>query len=215
MIGCGGKTALANRLAMENRRLPVLLSTTTRMLMPPEQVIDRRVADAKNLLPGVNLLYEGCEGKLSGVSNELLESFYPLNGVMILEADGSRGLPLKGWTEYEPVIPAFVSMTVGVCVVWPVGLPCSEKIIHRLALFKNITDAIDGEIITINHIASMVHEMMRKAIGRRVVFINQIETAGAMALAHKLTERCPGMRFIAGSVREGTAVLLSNGDDDV
>lgn len=208
IIGCGGKTSLANRLAMENRHLPILFSTTTRILMPPDDVVDRCLPVADTVRPGVNLACEDGEEKLRGVPLEALERLRPADGISILEADGSRGLPLKGWADHEPVVPSFTTATVGVCAVRPVGMPFSEEMAHRPELFRNATGIKKGEAIGVEHIAAMVGEMFRKAVGRRILFINQVESAGEEFAVSRLAEGLGGLRIVAGSLRDGHGVLI-------
>lgn len=216
LVGCGGKTALANRLAMENRHLPVLFSTTTRILEPPPEVTDSRLTepDAADgvcpLPPGVHLACAPAGEKLCGVSPSALARLRPADGLTLLEADGSRGLPLKGWAEHEPVVPEFVSTAVGVCALWPLGLAFRPELAHRPELFREAAGIRDGERISPEHIAAMVKKMFQKAAGRRILFINQTETPELERAAEEFAERCAGMRVVAGSVAEGRGWLLAN-----
>ena len=214
IVGCGGKTSLANRLAMENRHLPVLFSTTTRILPPPDSVVDHRLreADAGVLPPGVTIACERCGEKLRGVSIESLARLRPAGGLTILEADGSRGLPLKGWAEHEPVIPAFVDATVGVCSIGPVGFCFSPKMAHRPEIFMKTAGIGEGDIIGVGHIAAMIRAMFAKAAGRRILFINQVESPEAEECARLLAGRLDGMAIAAGSLRSG-ALRLVKGEE--
>ncbi len=212
LVGCGGKTALANRLAMENRHLPVLFSTTTRIVEPPEEVPDCRVDAAEpacGIRPGVALACAACGGgKLRGPGEDAIARLRPGGGVTILEADGSRGLALKGWAEHEPAVPAFATVTVGVCALWPVGRAFRAEEAHRPELFRKLTGLRDGDIVREEHIAAMLAGMFRNAAGRRALLINQTETPELAAAARGLARRLDGMRVVAGSVRDGTALLL-------
>ncbi len=202
---------------MENRHLPVLFSTTTRILEPPVDVTDRRVdadgEDAPDVLPaGVNLACAACGGgKLRGLDPDALARLRPADGLTILEADGSRGLPLKGWADHEPAVPGFATATVGVCVLWPQGSPFRAEDAHRPELFRKTTGLRDGDIVEVEHVAMMVDEMFRHAVGRRALLVNQIEAPGQEAAARLLAQRLAGMRVVAGSVRNGIAVLLTGG----
>lgn len=202
IVGCGGKTALANRLATENRHLPVLFSTTTRIFAPPEDI-----------LSGVNFacVPDDSGAKLRGIDADELERLRPAGGVTLLEADGSRGLALKGWADHEPVVPGFVTVTAGVCALWPVGRAFRTEETHRAELFCAATGLCEGDVVTVEHIAAMVGEMFRKAVGRRVLFVNQLETPESESVARELTARVGTMRVAAGSVRDGVARVLREG----
>lgn len=208
IVGCGGKTALLHRLAMENRCRPVLISTTTKMFRPPEEVVDREHGDGIPLR-GVNLLCSPAGEKVGSVAPERLAGCIPPNGLTLLEADGSRGLPLKGWAGYEPVIPPCTTVTVGVCALWPVGRVISEQVVHRPEVFRQLTGGKPGAILTLEHVAAMVAEpagMFRKAAGRRILLVNQVENETAGLLAEQLAAMLPAgfCTVLAGSVRNGT-----------
>lgn len=209
IIGCGGKTSLLHRLATENRHLPVLLSTTTRIFPPPDDIVDRRLSETDEPGEGVNLLCDDCGEKMCGVPPELMERRRPTDGLTLVEADGSRGLPLKGWAEHEPVVPDFVSVTVGVCTLWPVGLPFSPEVVHRPEIFRELVRIDMGETIHIDHIVLMIGEMFRKAVGRRALFVNQVESPEAERDVRILAAGFPGLRVVAGSLHRGSATVLT------
>lgn len=210
LIGCGGKTALLHRLAVENRHLRVLLSTTTRILPPPDNVMDYFVNSAEMPLRiGINVAGspDGC--KLAGVAPGALRALRPPDGITLLESDGSRGLPLKGWAEYEPVIDEMTTVTLGVCTLWPIGCVFSEQVVHRPERFVRLTGAVPGEAITLGHVAAMAGGMFAGAIGRRILFVNQVESPRAEQEARRLAALLPGLEIVAGSVRDATVVSLN------
>lgn len=208
LVGCGGKTALLHRLAEENRGGTVLLSTTTKILHPPARLLDRVLAPGEKPGRGINLLcrQEDAAGKLSGPTSDALAPLCPAGGLTLLECDGSAGKPLKGWTEHEPVIPPFATLTVGVCTLWPVGRPLTEALAHRLPLYRALTGGEPGKPVELAHIAAMADGMFQKAAGRRILLINQVETPAAMEQAHHLAGLLKGTgpeAILAGSVWRG------------
>ena len=209
LIGCGGKTSLLHRLAVENRHLRVLFSTTTRILPPPEDVMDCFVdsSDAP-LRAGINVVGIPDGRKLAGVAPDILHALFPPDGFTLLESDGSRGLPLKGWAEYEPVIDAMTTVTLGVCTLWPVGEVFSERVVHRPERFARLTGAVPGEAVTLKHVAAMAGGMFAEAAGRRILFVNQVESPRAELDARRLATLLPGLEVVAGSVREALATPL-------
>lgn len=176
IIGCNGKTSLLYALAEENRGGKVLLSTTTHIRRPGPERYDRVVTMPEELGPGVNLAYGGQIGeKLLGPAAEKLRALRPADGVALLECDGSRGLPFKGWAAHEPVVPAETTLTVGVCAVWRVGSLFTGETVHRPALFQLLTGAALGAPVTMAQLAAMVagpRGMFREARGRRALLIN-------------------------------------------
>ena len=130
VIGSGGKTSLLRRLAEE---LPgtVLLCTTTHirpfeeypLLTAPTPEDIRKALTAHRVL----CLGTPCEnGKLTAPSLSV-ETLATLADYVLVEADGSRQLPLKAHEAHEPVIPA-VSRQV-ICVVGASGFgkPIRER----------------------------------------------------------------------------------------
>lgn len=213
VIGCGGKTSLIHRLALENRHHRVLISTTTKILPPPSHLVDWKLEPGESPRPGINLLGEERGPKLGGAPFQTLIAACPADGLALLEADGSKQLPLKGWAEHEPVIPPFTTVTIGVVSLWTVGLPCGESIVHRLPLFQALTGAVKESSITLNHIASMITHprgMFQKAVGRQALLINQVETPDTLELAQELADLLPQTisPIVAGSVRQGKVTVL-------
>lgn len=211
IIGCGGKTSLMNRLATENRDKTVLLSTTTKIRRPGSDILDRTLEAGERPRTGVNLLCGDGDQKIGGLPPDELAPYLPEEGLALFEADGSRNLPLKGWADYEPVIPAQTTVTIGLCTVWAVGLPCSEEIVHRLPLFTRLTGAAEGCEITLEHIAAMVGGkggMFEKARGRRLVLVNRVESEEAMALAEDLAGLLPGFAVFAASIKTGRVTRI-------
>ena len=100
VIGCGGKTSLIASLANEYRHKKVLVTPTTKMF-PIEGI------------QCLGILNEA-SGKLEALKQEQLEAIIPQYDLVLLEADGSAGLPCKGWLADEPVVPAFCTHTIGV-----------------------------------------------------------------------------------------------------
>ena len=142
VIGSGGKTSLLRRLAEE---LPgtVLLCTTTHirpfeeypLLTAPTPEDIRKALTAHRVL----CLGTPCEnGKLTAPSLSV-ETLATLADYVLVEADGSRQLPLKAHEAHEPVIPA-VSRQV-ICVVGASGFgkPIRESV-HRPEQFCALTD---------------------------------------------------------------------------
>lgn len=213
IIGCGGKTMLTHRLAQENRNLRVLLSTTTKIRPPDDLLIDRVLPLQSDVPEGVNLLAGAAEdGKLTSPPPDRLQSALASADLSLIESDGSRCLPLKGWRDTEPVIIEQTTLTLGVCVLWPVGEPLTEEIVHRPAEFFALTGAREGEPCTLAHIAAMVshpHGMFQKAAGRRILYINHLDEGDATQQATGLVSLLPPSfrqtlsGILYGSLRNG------------
>ena len=255
VIGSGGKTSLIWHLASSLRvsrqavhekesssRRKILISPTTKMFVPPrqEKLYDRYYDEGKSPgtlnidpAPGVTLAgrFNATSGKLESLPLQDLERLVPSYDLVLLEGDGSGGLPLKAWKPDEPVVPSFTDLTVGVLPLWPLGKPVSEKIIHRLPLFLALTGAVPGEILKSEHILALITGKARsfgpmedgapplpglfaKARGKKLLVFNQIEDDRAREQARELAGLLPsdfraGLgAIIAGSVKDDRVTEL-------
>ncbi|MDR2535080.1 MAG: putative selenium-dependent hydroxylase accessory protein YqeC [Treponema sp.] len=224
-VGCGGKTSLIRYLAQNRKQLKTLVATTTKMAVPLSEDYDYlRDYSGDHLSfppasPGITIGGRlGNERKLQAIPLDILEEIVPDFDYVLIEGDGSRNLPLKAWADYEPVVPSCTTITVGILPVWTLGKPVSETIVHRLPLFTALTGAQPGEIITFQHLVSVItgnypssgKGLFSAAQGKRILFFNQVETETAMSRAKELASLIPpGFRsrlhsIIAGSVQQGS-----------
>ena len=145
-----------------------------------------------------------CEnGKLTAPSLSI-ETLATLEDYVLVEADGSRQLPLKAHDAHEPVIPA-VSRQV-ICVVGASGFgkPIRESV-HRPEQFCALTGAAASDPVT--------PEQAAKAILAEqlcdTMFLNQIDTETQRSLADRFAAALggSGLRIAAGSLRAGSGWL--------
>ena len=178
IIGSGGKTSLMYRLAQELSRHGKVIVTTSTMIFPPTHIpVVQELTD-----------FEGCicigipcpNGKLSAPKESFAELAKHADYVLV-EADGSKHLPLKAHLSHEPVI---VPNSNVICVVGASGLNSPiEESVHRYERFYELT----GEkIATVQAVASA---LMQEALAHRYL-INQIDTnpIAAQELSQLLTK---------------------------
>ncbi|GHT52280.1 hydroxylase accessory protein YqeC [Spirochaetia bacterium] len=229
LIGSGGKTSLIWHLAqhLRGRRKndgtirKILVTPTTKMLVPSAET--GLYDHYRNGVPvesesGITLagIFNEDTDKLESLPPETLEQIVPYYDLVLIEGDGSRGLPLKAWAEHEPVVPPFTTMTVGILPIWPLGMPVSENIVHRLPLFSLLSGAQEGGIIKSEHLVRVItgtpnaRGLFAAARGRKILFLNQVEDDKTLHSAEELVSLLPenfrsGLDgIIAGSVRMGT-----------
>lgn len=207
VIGSGGKTSLLRRLAEE---LPgtVLLCTTTHirpfeeypLLTAPTPEDIRKALTTRRIL----CLGTPCEnGKLTAPSLSV-ETLATLSDYVLVEADGSRQLPLKAHDAHEPVIPA-VSRQV-ICVVGASGFgkPIRESV-HRPEQFCALTGTAKSAPASPEQAAAVL--LTEKLCD--TVFLNQIDTEAQRPLADRFAAALggSGLRIVAGSFRAGIGWL--------
>jgi probable selenium-dependent hydroxylase accessory protein YqeC len=229
VIGCGGKTSLIEYLAQNRRRLKTLVTTTTKMALPPPESggydyfwdCSDPAAAFPSPRAGITLAGAPKDRKLEAIPLDLLMKTAPLFDYVLIEGDGSRTLPLKGWADYEPVVPDWVSLTVGVLPLWTLGMPVSEGIIHRLPLFTALTGARIGEPVSLQHLAALItgdsgKGLFSAARGEKILFFNQVETDELLKNAEALADVLPLpfrdslQGIIAGSVQRGSVTILAS-----
>lgn len=197
VVGCGGKTTLIESLAAEFRGKKVLVSPTTKCFPPAsdDAVLRATEAACQNHRPVAGTQYLGIQnpatGKLEALPSQLLADMLEGYDIALLEADGSRGLPCKGWLDNEPVVPPYCTHTVGVVTISPVGRPADEDTVLRLPQFLHLTGLRRGEPITRQALTAMVcapKGMFRHSAGRRYLMVNGVEDPRTEALALALLE---------------------------
>jgi probable selenium-dependent hydroxylase accessory protein YqeC len=248
VIGSGGKTSLiwylAAKLAAGRK---VLATPTTKMFVPPpeEKRYDRYYDGITNCItngitgsitddpiPGITLAghFNEATGKLESLPLPALSELIYAYDLVLIEGDGAGGLPLKAWADYEPVVPAFTTLTIGVLPLWPLGKPVSESLIHRLPLFLSLTGAAARETLKPEHIAALITGgagrggedpppgLFAKARGKKLLFFNQIDDDETLRQAREIVSLLPAAfrgglsGVIAGSVRKARCEEIQQSD---
>ncbi|MFX4261842.1 selenium cofactor biosynthesis protein YqeC [Pelotomaculum propionicicum] len=192
-VGGGGKTSLMFRLAEEiPLQYNVVITTTTKIFVPsPEKfplVLMGRVDQVEKELAGY--LKSGMRpvvgsgllenNKLDGISPGQVSLLRRCSDYMLVEADGSKGLPLKGHLDYEPVIPGVTTLIVIVVGADILGKTLDSRYVHRPEIVSRLTGREIGSVIDAGLIADLIEHpqgMLREyPPGARVVlFINKID----------------------------------------
>ena len=144
-VGGGGKTSLLERLAREYEAEDSLavLTTTTRVwpadfrgrplvIVDSPDEIDRLREFPGGVSPVVGRGLDGA-GKLVGIPPEWVCRLrdLPWAAAVLVEADGSKGLPLKAPAEWEPVLPECASLVVGLAGLDAQGALLDDAHVHR------------------------------------------------------------------------------------
>lgn len=197
VTGAGGKTSLifawAHELADEGKK--VIVTTTTRMQRPAEKDLE-----------GILFIAEDDPeraGKVKGPGTEAIEKLSDSADVILIEADGSRRMPLKWPAPWEPVIPDCTDITVCVAGLSAVGRR-TENVIYRA---DDLPDSLKRDIVDVNLIHAMVssREGGRKGVrGEYRVFMNQVDDdIDRLAAAYRLQQifAVLGIQSAWGSLR--------------
>lgn len=176
-VGGGGKTSLIYRLGEELSKLgkKVIVTTTTHMFMPEKNVVlTGKKEDIVNLLEieslitvgiidkeknaglkGIHEVKEETVKKISGLSSNIAEKLIELADFVLVEADGSKRLPLKVPAKHEPVILNGSNLVIGVCGIDAIGKTIGETC-HRSDLVANFFNVNINHIVTESDIARIL-----------------------------------------------------------
>lgn len=202
LIGGGGKTTLMYTLAEELRRRGTVLVTTSTHIQRPEQYPTLLTADAAAVAAAlaehgtVCVASESPEGKLCAPALSF-DTLAALADFVLVEADGSKRLPLKARAPHEPVIPANARRTVYVVGADGFGHPI-RQVCHRSERYAALCGAAEDDIVTPALEAAVLHA---EGYDTGWVYINKVETPSDWANAEALAALLPG-KAVAGSLWE-------------
>jgi molybdenum cofactor cytidylyltransferase len=206
LVGAGGKTTTLFNLA---RRLApsVLITATTHLATSQLQYADQHYvihfpedidSIGKQLAPGSNLFVGPSEdvqrtGAIDPASLERVRILSEkLEIPLLIEADGSRQLPLKAPAEHEPPIPDFVDTVVLVAGLSGLGKTLDDRHVHRSERFASLSGLKQGSPITWEALLSIIVSPNGglKNIppsSRRCVLLNQADDPSLICQAQKMS----------------------------
>ncbi len=201
LVGAGGKTTLVNRLTESLRkRDKILVSSTTTFIKPNVTAYDfidyyyNQEYELSSIeQPGIYMIGRGRTQAdlVMGLEKEDIEYLSHGFDHAIIECDFSNGRPLKGFRDFEPIIPDTTDVTIGIIDIQALGLLVNSTNIHQLDKFIELTGSTIGSLVTINHLAKIIDDksaLFKNAVGKRVLFINKVEKELDQALALSLYE---------------------------
>ena len=202
IVGGGGKSSLMFALA---RELPgrVVVTTTTRifaaqMSLAAEvcSLTDENWEKRLDAFDSSLLVVGGTEGeRATGVPPELPAEMLARPGVdwVVVEADGSRMLPVKAPAAHEPVIPDETGLLVPVVGIDALSGPI-RAVAHRPERVSTITGLGPEETLTPEALAALLTSSrggLKNApqAARVVVLINKAESPSQLEAARRVA-RC-------------------------
>lgn len=199
IIGSGGKTSTMLALAAQ---LPgtVVVCTTTHIKAPEEMPLytGANCADAAELLRKHRVICVGSytdEGKLTASPIPMADLAQTADYVLV-EADGSKRLPLKAHLSHEPVIPQEAVCRIMLVGVSAFGKPVQE-VAHRLERFCELAQMQPEEFVQPLHAARVIQAEALCDL----VLVNQVETETDLQLAKELAACLPQYPVFAAAVR--------------
>lgn len=215
--GGGGKTSLifylAEKLSGEGRR--VIVTTTTHMAWEPERPF-AQAGDIRTLCHQISKYgyavvahHEAGQPKISGICEEMLEELSGFCDLLLVEADGSRRMPLKIPALWEPAIPRKADIVVGVLGLDSIGGKICDTV-HRPKDVAAFLGKSPEEPVTWEDVAKIAvsPKGLRKGTeGRRfLVYLNKVDVLQSLETAKWIKEscKCRGIDVVCGSLRKLT-----------
>jgi len=210
LVGAGGKTsfmyALARELASLQRK--VLITTTTHLKKPTGKICELMVLEKypaasankiNKILKISNVALwadkEAPNGKLRGLPVEIVDIIVDMGiaDTILIEADGSKGLPIKAPAPHEPVISKKTTILIGVIGIDALGRTIDGKTVHRPEFLSMISGKPIGGIIdeaVIQNLICSPHGLFKGATEqmKKAVVINKVDNNSILDLAIKLAE---------------------------
>ena len=112
---------------------------------------------------------------------------------LLMEADGSRGKPLKAWAEHEPPIPRLVDLVIHVVGLSGINEPLNEENVHRPEIFSKLSGLNVGTLITPDSLVRVLTDPESRLRNvpihaRKVMLLNQADSYDLQSTAHRLAQ---------------------------
>lgn len=217
VIGGGGKSTLlkAGGTGLAQRGYRVVLATSTHMFPDRKIALVRQDEEgAPRHLKLPSLVQVGCLEERTGKLTAPKTPWAELAGAsdfVLVEADGSRGLPFKAHNEHEPQIPAGCARVIYMVGASGFGMPVYD-VVHRPQIFRTVTGCAQDEPATPHAVAAGILSEGLVGMPDDLVIVNQADKPGRMDAARELARElqtvldCP---VLAGSVREDRLYRLT------
>lgn len=171
VVGSGGKTTRIHQMTKTYREAgeKVLVTTTTHMYREEGCVLSGIADEIIGRLNFYGYCMAGMpaeDGKIKALTLEIYEAVCEHADIVLVEADGSKGMPVKFPAEHEPVIPNNVNeihIVTGLCAV---GKPLKE-VCHRKELVQECLGVSEDTILTEAHLKILLQKGYIEPLGKK------------------------------------------------
>ena len=153
IVGGGGKTTLLMRLAWELSRGSSVIVCTTAHMLAPEGTPLFTGADEAAVRKALQMHSPICVGEREEGTGKLVRPVLPVETLaaladyVLVEADGSKGLPLKAHAAHEPQIPQAANRVLYVVGADGIGKKVKEAA-HRPELYALLIGKMMEDVVT-------------------------------------------------------------------
>ncbi|MDO5713314.1 MAG: selenium cofactor biosynthesis protein YqeC [Tissierellia bacterium] len=209
IVGCHGKTTMLYYLGREyKKRGKTLLTVSTKILIPENLKEDETLVFDLKDVPNTALVISAKEKKGKKMIGYHQDNFPKIDefSYTIYEGDGSRGLPLKAWETWEPVILPGTTKTLGILPIYSLSMELSEDTVFQYPLFQKRY----GNTMNIDVLKRIIIEengIFQYAMGEKFFFLNGCDTKELLRYGKNIIEilkkECKDIHFFYGSGRKG------------
>lgn len=154
LIGGGGKTSTMYALAEELRKIgSVIVCTSTHIICPPQYPFFPRLSE--KLASGEVVSTGSVDGHKLSTPEQSFDELTRFADYVLVEADGSRQLPLKAHAPHEPVIPKETTKVIVIIGIDGLGKHIKD-VAHRPELYAAIVNADVNAVVTAEMIRDVV-----------------------------------------------------------
>ena len=161
VVGSGGKTSYIHKLAEEyvSKGCDVFVTTSTHMFAEEDTLL---TDDAEKIIDELKKKHYVMAGtafgsKIKALSQDVYKQVCEYADVVLIEADGSKHMPIKYPADYEPVIYDNVDEIIVVCGIHALGKTFGE-VSHRWELVQRCLEVSADRKVEAHHIQKLVRK---------------------------------------------------------
>lgn len=192
-IGGGGKTHTVFEICKElweKKSKKVALCTTTHMMFPSEEVNvyeGDKPEEVEKLFENSFVICGSRDGRrMAQPPQFLLDKLPEICDFLVIEADGSRQLPLKFPQQHEPVLHPKTTLVIGICGIDAYGKTIKD-VCHRSPTAVKVLGKTETDIVTAEDIAKTLESkecgQMKGVECRFIPLINKVDDEEKKAFA--------------------------------
>lgn len=161
VVGSGGKTTYIKKETEKYRAqgLKVFVTTSTHMAIEEDTMVSDNADEIIQVMKEKGYVMAGVRHgeKIRELSKETYMKVCAHADIVLIEADGSKHMPIKFPAEHEPVIYENVTEIVVVCGLHALG-KLLKDVAHRLELVKKCLNVEESTIVTPSHVQKLVEK---------------------------------------------------------
>ena len=162
VVGSGGKTTKIHQLTEQYRKEgnKVFVTTTTHMYREEGCILSGNVEDIIQRLNDCGYCMAGMPAeheKMKVLPPDVYEEICKYADIVLVEADGSKGMPVKFPASHEPVVPENVDeiyIVTGLCAVGKI----LKEVCHRKELVQECLGVSEETALTEEHLRKLLQK---------------------------------------------------------